>query len=177
MFAAETSSGVVDWLLADDLGSIRDVVQYNASTGNTDVIDHIVYDAFGNVVSQTDSANQPAFLFAGEMYDSNTGLYYDHERWYDPATGDFISQDPLGFAAGDSNLNRYVGNNVTSAIDPSGLQMIAVVPVFHAVVPVNRATDPSDGRHLESQSGDSVGTICSGSGSSGGSGALLEVSR
>ena len=32
-----------------------------------------------------------------------------------------ISQDPIGFAAGDANLYRYVGNGPTGAVDPSGL--------------------------------------------------------
>ncbi len=35
--------------------------------------------------------------------------------------GRWISKDPIGFAAGDSNLYRYVGNSPTNAADPSGL--------------------------------------------------------
>ena len=31
-----------------------------------------------------------------------------------------MSQDPLGFAAGDGNLYRYVAGNPTTATDPSG---------------------------------------------------------
>ena len=31
-------------------------------------------------------------------------------RYYDAAIGRFVSQDPKGFAAGDTNLYRYVGN-------------------------------------------------------------------
>ena len=41
---------------------------------------------------------------------------------YDATTGRWISQDPLGFDAGDSNLYRYVNNGVTYKTDPSGLQ-------------------------------------------------------
>lgn len=33
-----------------------------------------------------------------------------------------ISRDPIGFNAGDANLYRYVGNQVTTHTDPSGLQ-------------------------------------------------------
>ena len=33
-----------------------------------------------------------------------------------------FSQDPIGFAAGDANLYRYVGNEPTLYVDPSGLQ-------------------------------------------------------
>ena len=40
--------------------------------------------------------------------------------WYDSTTGNWITQDPLGFAAGDSNISRYVNNAPTDAADPSG---------------------------------------------------------
>ncbi len=40
---------------------------------------------------------------------------------YDPGIGRWISEDPIGFKAGDSNLYRYVGNNPTNNTDPSGL--------------------------------------------------------
>ncbi len=44
-------------------------------------------------------------------------------RYYDPKTGRWISQDPLGFDAGDSNLYRYVENRTTGETDPSGLEV------------------------------------------------------
>jgi hypothetical protein len=47
-------------------------------------------------------------------------LQYNRARYYDPATGRWISQDPLGFDAGDSNLYRYAQNRPPSATDPSG---------------------------------------------------------
>jgi hypothetical protein len=40
---------------------------------------------------------------------------------YDPETGRWTTQDPIGFSAGDYNLFRYVGNNPTNLTDPSGL--------------------------------------------------------
>ena len=55
-------------------------------------------------------------------YDSTTGLYYDHARYYDSVVGRFVSQDPEGFAAGDTDLYRYVGNNPTGGTDTSGYQ-------------------------------------------------------
>jgi hypothetical protein len=41
---------------------------------------------------------------------------------YDPTIGRWISQDPIGFAAGDANLYRYVNCNPESKSDPSGLE-------------------------------------------------------
>jgi hypothetical protein len=49
-------------------------------------------------------------------------LQYVRQRWYDPATRQFISQDPLGFAGGDVNLYRYAGNNPVNSDDPGGEQ-------------------------------------------------------
>src|ERR1019366_5630337 len=46
---------------------------------------------------------------------------YNRARYYDAATGGWISQDPLGFNAGDSNLYRYVNNAPTIGTDPSGM--------------------------------------------------------
>ena len=42
-------------------------------------------------------------------------------RWYDPAVGRWISEDPIGFAGGDANRTRYVANHPTIGTDPTGL--------------------------------------------------------
>jgi RHS repeat-associated protein len=59
-------------------------------------------------------------LFTSREFDFETGLYYNRVRYLDPFTGRWTTQDPLGFAAGDANLYRYVGNMATMATDPSG---------------------------------------------------------
>jgi RHS repeat-associated protein len=46
---------------------------------------------------------------------------YYRARYYDPSTGRFVKEDPLGFNSGDSNLYPYVGNNSSNVSDPSGL--------------------------------------------------------
>ena len=55
------------------------------------------------------------------MFDNATGLQNNLNRWYDPAVGRWLSQDPIGFDAGDGNLYRYVENAPTIEIDPTGL--------------------------------------------------------
>lgn len=40
---------------------------------------------------------------------------------YDPNIGRWLEQDPIGFEAGDTDLYRYVYNDPTYLIDPSGL--------------------------------------------------------
>jgi hypothetical protein len=47
-------------------------------------------------------------------------MYY-RARYYDPGVGRFISEDPIGFDGGDTNLYRYVGNSPLNYTDPSGL--------------------------------------------------------
>ncbi|MBY0516993.1 MAG: RHS repeat-associated core domain-containing protein [Bacteriovoracaceae bacterium] len=42
-------------------------------------------------------------------------------RYYDPSSGRFLSEDPIGFAGGDKNLYRYVLNNPVNLVDSSGL--------------------------------------------------------
>ncbi len=78
------------------------------------------YDSFGNIVTETNARNGDRFKFAGMQYDAATGQCYDHARDYNSATGCFTGQDPRNFAAGDSNLYRYVKNEPTSAVDPDG---------------------------------------------------------
>ena len=84
------------------------------------ILDEIIYDAFGNITNQTGSSYADRFMFAGMQYDATTGLYYDHARYYDAAIGRFVSQDPKGFAAGDTNLYRYVSNEPLTSVDTTG---------------------------------------------------------
>jgi hypothetical protein len=60
-------------------------------------------------------------------------LDYYRARYYDSSVGRFISVDPMGFGAGDTNLYRYVGNNSTNATDPSGELAWFVIPAIVAV--------------------------------------------
>jgi RHS repeat-associated protein len=106
------------WALTDHLGTVRDVIDSMAT-----VVNHIRYDSFGKITSETNAAVDFLFAYTGRERDEETGLYYYRARYYDPAVGRFVSEDPLGFAAGDTNLVRYVGNSVTALSDPSGLEM------------------------------------------------------
>ena len=61
------------------------------------------------------------FGFTGRYFDAATGLQNNLHRWYDPRIGRWLSEDPIGFAAGDANLYRYVNNEPTTLRDPNGL--------------------------------------------------------
>jgi RHS repeat-associated protein len=117
VFARIDSSGNVAWYLPDRMGSIRDI------TDNTGTVqDHINYDGFGNVSSESNTSFGDRYKWTGREFDSETGLQYNRARYYNPGSGRWISQDPIGFVADDTNLYRYVGNDPTQAQDPAGLQ-------------------------------------------------------
>ncbi len=86
-------------------------------------------DAGGNTVWTWDSgafgAEAPTgsatvnLRFPGQYYDTETGLHYNWHRYYDPATGRYITSDPLGLAAG-LNTYGYAAQNPLSFHDPDG---------------------------------------------------------
>jgi RHS repeat-associated protein len=55
------------------------------------------------------------------MTDIVTDLQWNINRWYDAKVGRWISEDPIGFEAKDTNLIRYIGNNSISQFDLFGL--------------------------------------------------------
>ena len=114
---ARIDSNGVAWYLTDNLGSVRDITN---SSGT--LIDHRDYDSFGNLIYESAPTYGDRYGWTGREFDAETDLQYNRARWYDPATGRWMSQDPLGFDAGDSNLYRYVNNRPTDGNDPSGLQ-------------------------------------------------------
>jgi RHS repeat-associated protein len=114
VFGQVAANATTTWNLTDSQGSVRQVVD---TSGN--VLDTIDYDAYGNITSETGTGSR--FKYDGMAWDAALGLYLDHARAYDPADGVFISQDPLSFSAGQSNLSEYVGNAPTDGTDTSGM--------------------------------------------------------
>ena len=107
------------WYLVDRLGSVRQIVDASGA-----VLDEISYDSFGGILSESNPSQGDRFKFTGREYSPELGIYYYRARWYDPSSGRFISQDPIGFQAGDPNLYRYVGNAPGDGVDRLGLSEI-----------------------------------------------------
>jgi RHS repeat-associated protein len=116
ILAQESGSGQVLWTLTDRLGTVRDLVD---SSG--DLVNHFVYDSFGRLVSETDPNVDTRYGYTGREFDSEIGLQYNRARYYDPDTGRFIGEDPIGLAGENTNFYGYVNNNPISFIDPLGL--------------------------------------------------------
>ena len=152
IFAVESASGDPLWALTDHQGTPRDWVQQTTVNGNssTTISQHIRYTAFGAVCSVVDSTGNPidaTFVplssFTGQLYDSDAGLMYYRARWYDATLGKFLNDDPMGFAAGDTNVSRYVGNQSANKYDPAGLDEFDEWPGYStSVPPVLRPTNP-----------------------------------
>jgi RHS repeat-associated protein len=104
------------WVLADHLNSTRKILKSDNDQVST--IATIEYDAFGNIVSGT---NPITIAYTGKYHDEITQLQWNINRWYDSNTGQWISEDPIGFNAGDVNLRRYAGNSPINNVDPDGL--------------------------------------------------------
>jgi RHS repeat-associated protein len=109
------------WALLDHQNSIRDLVDFDESDGSVDLIDHVIYQAFGQRAGEGDPDIASLFGYTGRLFDQQTDLQYNSARWYDAALMQWLSEDPIGFAAGDPNPRRYVGNDPVNKVDPSGL--------------------------------------------------------
>ena len=98
----------------DALGSTRELTDESGT-----VVATYNYDAFGNTIASTGTVENP-FRFTG-----NVGYYWDEElqtyhiraRNYQPTTGRWTSQDPIGFAGG---INLYGAYFVPFYTDPTG---------------------------------------------------------
>lgn len=101
------------YYLRDQLGSTRALLD---GSGNMQAT--YTYDPYGNVTAHTGNATTP-FQFAGQYTDAETGLQYLRARSYDPATGQFLSVDPL--VDETKQPYAYVGNDPLNALDLTGL--------------------------------------------------------
>ena len=77
-----------------------------------------------------------AFDFQGLRHETAADYHFTDTHIYSAPLGRFISTDWIGFAGGDQNLFRFVGNGPVNYTDPSGLS-----PVGHHWVPVGVLTD------------------------------------
>ena len=108
----------------DGGGSVRQLIN---SAGA--VTDEYEYDAYGN--SFTKQGTTPNnYLYRGEQFDSDLGLYYLRARYYNPQTGRFLSRDPEdqqpfdldGYPINPISLHKYLyaGGDPVNAKDPTG---------------------------------------------------------
>ncbi len=101
----------------DGFGSVRQLTDLNAI-----VTDKYNYDAFGNLLSSP-GPTPNNYLYRGEQFDSDLGLYYLRARYYNPQTGRFLSRDPEdGNPTDPKTLHKYLyaDGDPVNAMDPRG---------------------------------------------------------
>ena len=110
-------SGSWHFYPSDGLGSTMAVVDASGV-----VQDSYTYDVYGTPTRTGSLANE--FDFAGQQTDG-TGLQYLRARYYDPATGTFMSRDPLALYPGWlGSTHAYSGGEPVGSTDSSGLKPI-----------------------------------------------------
>jgi RHS repeat-associated protein len=119
---SQVSGGNTNYYNFDSLGS---TVGLTGNSGGS-YLNSYTYSPFGESLSSTETVAN-SFQFVGQYGVSNggNGLYLMGAREYDPITGRFTQQDPIGLNGGDTNLYRYTNNSPTNFIDPSGLFCVA----------------------------------------------------
>jgi RHS repeat-associated protein len=118
MEVASVNGGATTWVpyyaLSDQLGSVMALID-----GTGAVVNRYKYSAFGELQLAQESVSNSR-RFGGREFDAETGLYFNRSRYYDPHTGRFVSEDPIGLDGG-TNLYRYSANDPINSSDPSGL--------------------------------------------------------
>ena len=122
--------GEVWYYLYDGHGSVRTLTN---EAGR--VTDRYAYDAYGNLLEKEgDTKNE--FLYTGEQYNANTGLYYLRARYMNPSTGTFISMDSYQGSIYDPvTLHKYLYANANPVMytDPSGYFSLAECSVATSI--------------------------------------------
>jgi RHS repeat-associated protein len=101
---------------------------YDSTTKYT-AVSTTLFDGYGVKRVELDSESGGAFAgdwvgYKGQFgyfTDSESGLIYCQQRYYDPANARWINRDPIGLDGG-VNVYRYVSGNPISGVDPSGLR-------------------------------------------------------
>ena len=110
------------YLVADHLQTPR--FGYNT---NGQLVWRWASDAFGNQTANADVDADGKLVamnlrFPGQYYDSESGLHYNWNRYYDPRMGRYVTSDPIGLNGGP-NTYGYVGGRPAVYFDSTGLEV------------------------------------------------------
>ncbi len=113
----ESGSWQVSFYVLDGHGNVRMLTD-----GNGVVTDTYTYDAFGVLISST-GATRNNYLYYGQQYDPDLGIYYKRARYYSQDRGRFMTMDPYpGKLSRPHTLHKYsfTGADPVNKIDPCG---------------------------------------------------------
>jgi RHS repeat-associated protein len=119
------SDGVFYPVLTDQIGSPRVVLDPSSGASRWE---WEAKEAFGYQAPNENPGSVGVFKFdarfPGQWFDTETGLFQNGYRDYDPRTGRYVQSDPIGLGGG-WNTYAYVGGQVTGAMDVNGLSITA----------------------------------------------------
>jgi len=98
----------------DHLGTPQKLTAINGA-----VVWSAKYSSFGKATIEVETVEN-TLRFPGQYYDQETGLLYNHFRYYDTNIGRYLREDPIG-TRGGINLFSYVLNNPLNRADSTGL--------------------------------------------------------
>lgn len=133
VYQSNTTSATPFLIETTDRGDVRELL---ASNGSSFAL--YTWDAYGLPTSTVTasagsltatraveiSGRQP-LRYAGYAYDTESGLYYCSQRYYDPAVSGFLSKDPANSQGVESASQYCVGDPVGST-DPTGLIRLSI---------------------------------------------------
>jgi RHS repeat-associated protein len=111
---AKIENGHTYSIITDHLGT--PVQAYDAAGKK---VWELVLDVYGRATAITGEKDFIPFRYKGQYEDAGTGLYYNRFRYYDAQSGNYVSPDPIGIAAGP-NAYAYV-HDPNSWVDVNGL--------------------------------------------------------
>ena len=111
---AELRSSTTGYYQVDGLGSITSLSGTSGALANT-----YAYDSFGDLTVSTGTMGN-YLQYTGREFDTETGLYFNRARYYEPSGGRFLSEDPIRFKGG-VDFYVYVHSNPILLRDPMGL--------------------------------------------------------
>jgi len=115
--ASQARGGTTSFYGYDARGNVTFLTD---STGA--VTDTYEYDAWGNLLGTVTNTTNP-YLYNGQYFDADLGVYYLRARYYQATRGRFLTIDPATGKQFDPNtLNRYLQANAdpVNFVDPTG---------------------------------------------------------